>query len=164
MGITDETVAEVRAKSDIVHIAQNFMQLKKVGRRYTGLCPFHGEKTPSFSVNAEDGLYYCFGCQAKGDTITLVRELQHLDFAEAIEWLASQCGVQVRYTERGQGERRERKAHLHAALERAVAWYHDRLLTGRDAGAARAYLRQRGFDGESVRRYRLGWAPDDWDQ
>jgi DNA primase len=164
VGITDETVAEVRAKSDIVHIAQNFMQLKKVGRRYTGLCPFHGEKTPSFSVNAEDGLYYCFGCQAKGDTITLVRELQHLDFAEAIEWLASQCGVQVRYTERGQGERRERKAHLHAALERAVAWYHDRLLTGRDAGAARAYLRQRGFDGESVRRYRLGWAPDDWDQ
>ncbi|QYG92745.1 DNA primase [Iamia sp. SCSIO 61187] len=164
MGITDETVAEVRAKADIVHVAQNFMQLKKVGRRYSGLCPFHGEKTPSFSVNAEDGLYYCFGCQAKGDTITLVRELQHLDFAEAIEWLAAQSGVQVRYTEKGQGEQRQRKTRLTEAVERAVDWYHDRLLTGRDAGPARAYLRHRGFDGDTVRRYRLGWAPDDWDQ
>jgi DNA primase len=163
VGITDETVAEVRGRADIVAVASQFMQLKKVGRRYSGLCPFHGEKTPSFSVNAEDGLFYCFGCQAKGDTITLVRELQHLDFAEAIEWLAGQCGVTVRYTERGQGEQRQRKTVLTAALEKAVDWYHDRLLTGRDAGAARAYLRQRGFDGESVRRYRLGWAPDDWD-
>ncbi|HMJ74438.1 MAG TPA: DNA primase [Iamia sp.] len=163
MGITDETVAEVRGRADIVQVASQFMQLKKVGRRFSGLCPFHGEKTPSFSINAEEGLYHCFGCQVSGDTIRLVQELQHLDFPEAIEWLASQCGVTVRYTERGQGERRERKAHLHAALEKAVAWYHDRLLNGRDAGAARAYLRQRGFDGESVRRYRLGWAPDDWD-
>ncbi|HEX7132375.1 MAG TPA: DNA primase [Iamia sp.] len=163
MGITDETVAEVRGRADIVQVASQFMQLKKVGRRYTGLCPFHGEKTPSFSINAEEGLYHCFGCQVSGDTIRLAQELQHLDFPEAIEWLASQCGVTVRYTERGQGEQRQRKAHLHAALEKAVAWYHDRLLTGRDAGAARAYLRQRGFDGESVRRYRLGWAPDDWD-
>ncbi len=164
MGITDETIAEVRAKADIVKVASQFMQLKPSGRRYSGLCPFHGEKTPSFSINAEEGLYHCFGCQVSGDTIRLVQELQHLDFPEAIEWLAGQCGVVVRYTERGQGEQRQRKAHLTAALEKAVAWYHDRLLTGRDAGAARAYLRQRGFDGESVRHYRLGWAPDDWDQ
>lgn len=126
---------------------------------------FCAEVPETHSFVLEDNILTgnCFGCQAKGDTITLVRELQHLDFAEAIEWLAGQCGVTVRYTERGQGEQRQRKAHLTEALEKAVAWYHDRLLHGRDAGAARAYLRQRGFDGEGVRRYRLGWAPDDWD-
>lgn len=163
MAITDETIAEVRAKADIVKVASQFMQLKPSGRRYSALCPFHGEKTPSFSINAQEGLYHCFGCGVSGDTITLVRELQHLDFVEAIEWLAGQSGVTVRYTEQGQGEHRQRKARLTGALEKAVDWYHERLLHGRDAGAARAYLRQRGFDGESVRRYRLGWAPDDWD-
>lgn len=163
MAITDETIAEVRAKADIVKVASQFMQLKPSGRRYTALCPFHGEKTPSFSINAQEGLYHCFGCGVSGDTITLVRELQHMDFVEAIEWLAGQSGVTVRYTEQGQGEHRQRKARLTAALEKAVDWYHERLLHGRDAGAARAYLRQRGFDGASVRQWRLGWAPDDWD-
>lgn len=163
MAITDESVAEVRARADIVAVASQFMQVKKVGRRWTGLCPFHGEKTPSFSINAEDGLYYCFGCQAKGDTIAFVRELQHLDFVEAVEWLAGQSGVTVRYTEAGQGESRKRRTILTEAVEAAVEWYHQRLLTGRDAGAARRYLRERGFDGDGVRRYKLGWAPDDWD-
>ena len=163
MGIVDEDIALVRERADIVAVANQFMQLKRVGRRWTGLCPFHGEKTPSFSINAEEGLYYCFGCQAKGDTIRLVEELQHLTFVEAIEWLAQQTGVTLRYTDRAEGEGRKRRQQLGAAVERAVEWYHQRLLTGADAGAARAYLRQRGFDGDSVRRYRLGWAPDEWD-
>ncbi len=163
MGITDESVAEVRQRADIVKVASQFMQLKPSGRRWTGLCPFHGEKTPSFSVNAQENLFICFGCQAKGDVITFVRDIQHMDFVEAIEWLAAQSGVTLRYTEAGQGESRKRKTVLTEAVEAAVEWYHQRLLTGRDAGAARRYLRERGFDGDGVRRFRLGWAPDDWD-
>lgn len=164
MGIVDDDIATVRDRTDMVAVASQFMQVKRVGTRWVGLCPFHGEKTPSFSINPTEKLYYCFGCQAKGDVITLVRELQHTDFVGAVEWLAGQCGVQLRYTDKGQGESRKRRSLLVGALERAVDFYHDRLLTGPEAGPARAYLRQRGFDGETVRRFRVGWAPDDWDQ
>ena len=163
VGIVDEDIARVRDASDIVAVIGQYTQLRRVGRRFQGLCPFHGEKTPSFSVNAEEGLYYCFGCQAKGDVITFVREKEQQDFVGAVEWLANKAGYQLRYTEAGQGEDRRRKAKLQDAVARAVDWYHERLLTSEDAGAARGYLRQRGFDGEMVRRYRVGWAPDSWD-
>ncbi|MGI8937150.1 MAG: DNA primase [Iamia sp.] len=122
------------------------------------------EGTHSFALADNILTGNCFGCQAKGDVITLVRELQHTDFVGAIEWLAGQCGVQLRYTDKGQGESRKRKTLLIEALEKAVDFYHDRLLHGPDAGPARGYLRGRGFDGDTVRRYRMGWAPDDWDQ
>ena len=139
------------------------MQLKKSGRRFTGLCPFHAEKTPSFSLNAEVGLWKCFGCDKSGDVITFVREIEHLDFAAAVEYLAARSGVQLRYTQQGEGEGRKERKRLVEAMEQAVEWYHHRLLTSPDAGQARSYLRARGFDGEQVRRYRLGWAPDAWD-
>ena len=89
MGILDEDVARVRESADIVAIAGEHIALKRVGRRYTGLCPFHGEKSPSFSINPELGLYYCFGCGAKGDAISFLREVEHLDFVEAVERLAA---------------------------------------------------------------------------
>src|SRR4051812_11363084 len=139
------------------------MQLKKSGRRYTGLCPFHAEKTGSFNLNAEAGLWKCFGCDKKGDIITFVREIEHLDFAAAVEWLAAKSGVQLRYTQKGEGEGRKERQRLVDAMTAAVEWYHDRLLHAPDAGPARSYLRARGFDGDQVRRYRLGWAPDAWD-
>ena len=164
MGILDEDVAAVRTASDIVGIVSQYVQLRKVGQRWTGLCPFHPEKTPSFSVNANDGLWYCFGCQAKGDVITFVRDKEGLDFVGAVEWLAAKCGVTLRYTERAEGEGRKRRARLLDHMAAAVAWYHQRLLSGADAGAARSYLRQRGLDGDVVREYQMGWAPDDWDQ
>jgi DNA primase len=128
-----------------------------------GLCPFHAEKTPSFSVNAEEGLYYCFGCQARGDVITFVREVEHLDFAEAVERLAGRAGIQLRYDSAATSRDRQRRARLVEAMAAAVQWYHERLLNAPDAAAARAYLRSRGYDGDVVRAYQLGWAPDDWD-
>lgn len=121
------------------------------------------EGTHSFALEDNILTGNCFGCQAKGDTIRLVQELQHSDFVGAVEWLAGQAGVTLRYTDRAQGEGRKRKAVLAEVLERAVDWYHQRLLTGADAGPARAYLRSRGLDGDTVRRYRIGWAPDAWD-
>jgi len=158
-----EDIARVRSSTDFVQVAAEHIALKRVGRRWVGLCPFHTEKTPSFSVNAEEGLYHCFGCQAGGDAIRFVMELEHLDFVGAVERLAARSGVQLHYDDLAVTEQRRQRARLLEAMAKAVDWYHDRLLKSPDAAAARSYLRSRGYDGDVVRTYRLGWAPDDWD-
>jgi DNA primase len=163
MGILDEDIVRVREATDFVQIAGEHVALKKVGQRWTGLCPFHAERSPSFSINAEEKLFYCFGCQAKGDVITFVREIDHLDFAEAVEALASKAGVQVRYDRENVSRDRQRRDRLVEVMKKAVEWYHERLLSGDDGAAARSYLRSRGYDGDVVRQFQLGWAPDDWD-
>ncbi len=163
MGIPDEDVARVRAATDIVALVGEHAALKRQGQRWVGLCPFHGEKTPSFSVNAEVGVYYCFGCQAKGDAISFVREMEHLDFVDAVRRLADKAGIAIHEDGAGGKDNQRRKIFLDA-MEQATDWYHHRLLTGDDAGQARDYLRSRGYDGEVVRRFRLGWAPDGWDE
>jgi DNA primase len=164
MGIEDDDIAKVRDASDIVAVISEHVQLKRVGRRWAGLCPFHSEKSGSFSVNQELGLYYCFGCGAKGDVITFVREIEHTDFVGAVEKLAGRAGITLRYTDQDQGEGRKRKARLVEAMQAAVDWYHERLLSGADAAAARKYLRSRGLSGDEVRQYQIGWAPDGWDE
>ncbi len=162
MGIPDEEVAQVRAATDIVALISEHAALKKVGRRWSGLCPFHTEKTPSFSVNAEEGFYYCFGCQQSGDAITFVRAMEHLDFVDAVRLLADRAGITL-HEDQEMGRDHKRRSELLQAMERAVEWYHERLLRSPDAGPARDYLRSRGYDGDVVRQFRLGWAPDDWD-
>ena len=163
MGIPDEDVARVRQTTDIVALIGEHAALKRQGRRWVGLCPFHGEKTPSFSVNADEGFYYCFGCQAKGDAITFVREIEHLDFVDAVRRLADKAGITIREDANSGRDNQRRKVFLDA-MEQATEWYHQRLLVGADAGQARDYLRSRGYDGAVVRRFRLGWAPDGWDE
>jgi DNA primase len=163
VGIRDEDIAAVRAATDFVEVVSEHLALKRAGRRWVGLCPFHAEKSPSFSVNAEEGLYYCFGCQAKGDVITFVREVKHLDFVESVEFLAAKYGITLHYDDEKANRDRQRRNQLVDAMEAAVEWYHQRLLTGSDAGAARHYLRSRGYDGDLVRRFRIGWAPEGWD-
>ncbi len=162
VGIPDEEVAQVRAATDIVQLISEHAALKKVGRRWSGLCPFHTEKTPSFSVNAEEGFYYCFGCQESGDAITFVRAMDHLDFVDAVRFLADRAGITL-HEDQEMGRDHKRRSQLLDAMERAVEWYHQRLLRSPDAGLARDYLRSRGYDGDVVRQFRLGWAPDDWD-
>lgn len=164
MGIQDDDIAAVRNATDIVAVISEHVQLKRVGRRWQGLCPFHQEKSGSFSVNAEEKLYYCFGCGAKGDVITFVREVEHLDFVGAVEKLASKSGVTLRYTDEGQNEDRKRRTKLLDAVSKASEWYHDRLLSSPDAAAARGYLRSRGLDGDDVRTFGIGWAPEGWDE
>ncbi|MEY2405930.1 MAG: primase [Acidimicrobiaceae bacterium] len=164
MGILDEDVQRVREAVNLREIVSQYVQLKRVGRRWVGLCPFHAEKSGSFNVNEENGLWKCFGCQKGGDTISFVREIEQLDFVGAVEWLASRCGIGLRFTEKGEDEGRRRRGVLLDAMTKAVAWYHERLLHGSDAGEARGYLRSRGLDGDVVRRYEIGWAPDAWDE
>ena len=163
MSIADEDIERVKAAVDFVQIVGEHIALKKSGRRWQGLCPFHAEKTPSFTINAEEKLYYCFGCQASGDVIRFVEHTQHLDFVGAVEWLAAKYNITLRYDDAKAGRERAQKGVLYDAMEKAVAFYHDRLLTSPDAGQARGYLRSRGYDRGVVERFRIGWAPDDWD-
>ena len=164
MGIQDDDIASVRAATDIVAVISEHVALKRVGRRWTGLCPFHSEKSGSFSVNAEEKLYYCFGCGAKGDVITFVREIEHLDFVGAVEKLAAKSGITLRYDDENQNEGRKKRAKLLDAVGKAVDWYHERLLSAKDAAPARGYLRSRGLTGDDVRAYKVGWAPEGWDE
>lgn len=163
MGIVDEDIARVRQATDLVALVSEHTQLRKVGSRWSGLCPFHSEKSPSFSVNQAEGLYYCFGCRVSGDAITFLRELEGLDFVEAVERLAAKAGIALNYTDRAESATRQKRKGLLSKVEEAVDFYHERLKTSPDASAARSYLRSRGFDAEEVARYRIGWAPDSWD-
>ncbi len=165
MAIPDEDVARVRAATDLVALIGEQTALKRVGRRFVGLCPFHAEKTGSFSVNAEEGLYYCFGCQASGDAISFVRATEGVDFVEAVERLANRAGITIRYDDdRDRNADRSRRRELLAAMTAAVEFYHERLLANPEAGRARQYLRSRGYDGEVVRKFRLGYAPAGFDE
>lgn len=164
MGIHDDDIAKVRASADLVALIGEHTDIKRSGRNWMARCPLHGERTPSLSVNAEKGVYYCFGCQRSGDAITFVQEIEKLDFVGAVESLASRYGVQLRYTTRNEGTVRARKRQLLDAVAKAVDFYHQRLLDSPDAGTARSYLRSRGYDRSVVSTYKLGWAPDSWDE
>src|SRR5256884_9855334 len=134
--IKDTSVEEVKAAADMVAVVSARTPLRKTGGRYLGRCPFHDERTPSFSVNATDKLYYCFGCGAKGDLITFVRETEHLDFVGAIEWLADRFNVPLEYEEISpeQDARRRRRERLLELLDPAARYY-GRYLWDSAAGA-----------------------------
>ena len=156
-------MARVRAATDIVALIGEHAALKRQGTRWVGLCPFHQEKSPSFSVNAEAGLYYCFGCQKSGDAISFVRDVEHLDFVEAVRRLADRAGITITEDAAVTAER-QRRNPLYDAMTKAVDFYHERLLVGprRRTGPrlpAVAWLRRRRRCGQ----FKLGWAPDGWD-
>ena len=163
MGIAEDDIERLKSTVSIVDTVQQYVALKRVGRNWVGLCPFHAEKSGSFNVREETGYYKCFGCQAGGDVFTFVQEIEHLDFPGAVEHLASKAGIELTYTSTGQSKERARRKRLTEAMGDAVEWYHQRLLTSPDARAARDYLRQRGLAGDIARQFKLGWAPDDWD-
>jgi DNA primase len=160
--IKDSSVRDVVAAADMVEVVSGRTQLRRAsGSRYTGRCPFHEEKTPSFSVNPVDKLYYCFGCGKGGDVISFVRETEGLDFVGAVEWLADRFRVPIEVEEaspRVEAERRRRE-RLHAVLEQ-TATYFERLLWDGEAGApVREYLAGRGLGEEIAKEFRLGLAP-----
>ena len=163
MAISDDDIDRVRATVSIVDVVGQHVQLRRTGRNWVGLCPFHGEKTPSFNVREETGRYKCFGCDASGDVFTFVQQTEHVDFIGSVEFLAAKAGIQLNYTSTGQSKDRARRKRLIEGMETAVEWYHQRLLTAPDARPARDYLRSRGIDGEIARQFRIGWAPDEWD-
>jgi len=163
MAIAEDDIQKVRTVATLSDVVSPYAQLRRAGRGQVGLCPFHSERTPSFNVNDETGRYMCFGCGAKGDVFNFVQAMEHLDFIGAVEKLAGKFGIELHYTSgAGSGERKHRK-DLQQLMERAVDWYHTRLLESADARAAREYLRARDLAGDVARQFKIGWAPDEWD-
>ena len=158
--IKDSSVEEVKAAADMVAVVSARTQLRKTGARYMGRCPFHEERTPSFSVNAADKLFYCFGCGAKGDLITFVRDTEQLDFAGAIEWLADRFNVQLQYEETSPqyDVQRRRRERLYEVLGAAAAFYERYLWDSQAGSVARDYLAGRGLGEDICREFRLGLA------
>jgi len=164
MAIVDEDLERLRASLVLSDVVQQYVALRRVGRNWVGLCPFHAERSGSFNVRDETSRYRCFGCGAAGDVFKFVQEIDHVDFVTAVESLASKAGIQLSYTTGEVGDRtRQKRKQLVDAMAKAVDWYHDRLLNGPDARAARDYLRKRGLAGETARTFKIGWAPDEWD-
>ncbi|MDP9393594.1 MAG: DNA primase [Actinomycetota bacterium] len=163
--IRDEDVALVKERADIAEVIGERVTLRHAGGgNLKGLCPFHDEKTPSFSVRPAVGSYHCFGCGAGGDVIRFVMETDHLPFAEAVEWLAGKAGVQLRYEDGGgtpsrQVGQRSRLVEAH----RAAAQFYAEQLSGPEAVAGRRFLNERGFDREASERFGVGFAPASWD-
>ncbi len=150
---------ELRQRVSLAEIVGRRVKLVRRGREYIGLCPFHKEKTPSFSVVEDKGFYHCFGCGAHGDVIGFVMQTENLSFPEAVEQLARQAGLDVPQESREERERAARQATLQGAVDAACVYF-EQMLYGPDGRAARAYLERRGLDEATIRRFRLGYAPD----
>jgi DNA primase len=160
--IRQDDIDAVKERTDIVQLVGNYLTLKKSGHdSLSGLCPFHQEKTASFSVSPSKQVFYCFGCGKGGDAITFLRELEHLSYVEAIERLAQTAGVHLRYEGDSLAERRaaERRAALYRANEEAATLYRTMLAGGREAEDARAYVTERGITAEAIERFGIGYAP-----
>jgi DNA primase len=159
--IKDESVERVKTAMEILPLVEDVVRLRKAGSTYKGLCPFHQERTPSFTVSPARGTFKCFGCGEGGDAITFVRKTENLDYIGAIEHLARRFGVELEYEEVSpeQEQKRRRDERLRALLERAAEFY-ARVLWDSDAGAgAREYLASREIGEDVCREFRLGYAP-----
>src|SRR3954470_15620373 len=151
---------ELRARISLVGLVGRRVRLTRKGREHAGLCPFHNEKTPSFYVVEDKGFFHCFGCGAHGDAIGFVMRADNLDFIEAVERLAGEAGIAVPTQTPQERDRAQRQKTLLEALAAASVFYEAQLW--RPEGArAREYLIRRGLDEETIRRFRLGWAPED---
>ena len=154
---------ELRSRTDIVQLVSGYVALNKKGRKYWGLCPFHGEKTPSFSVDGEHQLYYCFGCKAGGNVFHFYMEMEHCSFNEAVSELAERAHMPLPEMERDEDyeRRRTQRERLLAANKEAARFYHETLFTPEGA-ASLDYLRRRGLSDSVIRKFGLGASPEDW--
>jgi DNA primase len=164
--ISPESLERVKQTADIVEVISAHTDLRRQGTRWVGLCPFHEERTPSFSVDAQEKLYHCFGCGVGGDTIKFVEEKEGLGFAEAVELLAERYGVELeREKEDPRAEaRRQQRRRLEQLLDRTAAFYAAYLWDSDEAGKARDYMAERGLGEEVLKAFGVGYAPSAWDQ
>ncbi|HEV7563893.1 MAG TPA: DNA primase [Solirubrobacterales bacterium] len=164
--ISPESLERVKQTADVVEVISAHTDLRRQGARWVGLCPFHEERTPSFSVDAQEKLYHCFGCGVGGDVIKFVEEKEGLGFAEAVELLADRYGVELeREQEDPRAEaRRQQRRRLEQLLERTAAYYASYFWESEEAGKAREYLAGRGLGEEVLRAYGVGFAPSAWDK
>lgn len=164
--ISNESLERLKATVDIVEVISAHTDLRRQGVRYVGLCPFHEERTPSFSVDAQEKLYHCFGCGVGGDVIKFVEEKEGLGFAEAVEQLADRYGIELEREQedpRAEAQRQHRR-RLQQLLERSAAYYANFLWESKEAGKAREYLAERGLSEQVLKDFGVGFAPSAWDK
>ena len=159
MAFPPNFLEEIRQRLSLANAVSRRVKLQRRGREFTGLCPFHKEKTPSFSVVEDKGFYHCFGCGAHGDVISFTMQTSNLSFPEAVEALAKEAGLEVPRASPEERQRAQRQATLRGALDAATAFFEEQL-HGPAGREAMAYLVKRGLDADTVRRFRLGYAPD----
>jgi DNA primase len=163
--INEETVNAIRDRSDIVEVISGYLPLRRSGANYLGLCPFHQEKSPSFNVNAPRQIFHCFGCGTGGNVFTFLMRMEGLTFPEAVKRLGEKVGITVEETPvtPADRQRRDQRERLLRINEAAAAFYHRLLLEDAAGAPGRRYLRQRGYEADMVRAFRLGFAPDQWE-
>ena len=162
--IPPDFIDELLARTDVVEIIESRVQLKKTGANYSGLCPFHTEKSPSFSVSPDKQFYYCFGCQASGSAIKFIMEFDRLDFLATVEHLAGRAGMDIPKSSDGEAPEKQRKRKsIYQILEQSADYFKDQLRVHGERQAAVDYLKGRGLTGEIARDFGLGFAPAGWD-
>ena len=163
MPSTEDFKETVKQQADIVRIIGDYIKLKKAGaQNYSGLCPFHGEKTPSFSVHATRQFYHCFGCGVSGDVFSFVQKIENITFPEALRLVAQKLGIplpKATYSSPAEAKEAKLRAQLFDAQERAAAFFQE-CLKRPDGSRAREYLQGRGLDEETIASFRIGYAPD----
>jgi DNA primase len=163
--LSEEKVSEIRDRSSILEVVSDYVTLKKTGRNYKGLCPFHAEKTPSFMVNEEKQIFHCFGCGEGGDAFTFLMKVGHFSFPEAVEELAKRYGVKLPSRELSPAQKKEtaQRETLFQINQIASDYFHDLLTQRREGEEGRKYISQRGINREIIAEHRLGYSTDRWD-
>ncbi len=163
--IPEEKIQEIKDRVDIVEVVSGYLPLKRSGVNNQGLCPFHQEKTPSFNVNSARQIFHCFGCGVGGNVFSFLMRMEGLSFPDAVRRLGEKVGVEVEEEEISPAEirRREARERLARINTEAGSFYHQLLLEGDAGSPGRRYLRQRGYEGETVRSFQLGFAPEGWE-
>ena len=164
--IPDDKLAEIRNKADIVEVISERVMLKKAGRQYSGLCPFHAEKTPSFTVSQDKQMYYCFGCGAGGNIFSFIMKSDGMNFPEAVLFLARRYGIDIptRGMTHSQRESISKREKIFVLNRRVMDFYAASLARSPAGDAGRNYLKKRGISQEIIDRFKLGFAPDGWDR
>jgi DNA primase len=161
--VPEYVIQQILGSVDFVRLASRFCDLKKKGRTFWALCPFHKEKTPSFSLDPENGLYYCFGCKEGGNAFTLLQKLEGLSFGEALRALAAEAGVDLSQYEAEAGPGADEMERMRRLNELATAFYERCLQKARGSETARDYLAGRSISPDSIEKWRIGYAPDGWE-
>lgn len=161
MAIPNDFINEIKERNDITEVIGGYVNLKRNGRTSKGLCPFHSEKTPSFTVFSDTSSFYCFGCQVGGDVIGFIRRIENLDYVEAVKFLANRAGLQMVEENKNDGLSRMRLRIREQNREAGRFFY--RALYSPEGGQALDYFRSRGLSDETIRHFGLGWSPDKWD-
>ncbi len=158
----NNNVEEIKARLNIVDVVGEYVRLTKGGANWKGLCPFHSEKSPSFMVNEEKQIFHCFGCSKGGDVFTFVQEIESLDFRETLKMLAEKAGVQLEEY-KGAPQEKDHKKRVLEALELATKFFETQLWKGMGREKILGYLNERGISDDSIRNFRVGFAPAGWD-